>query len=164
MKRPLIEQASADALVAASGQGLAITRAPAMLLDHIGTLISEAAPIRRAVPMTVAEVKAHLIGTESRIANDIARRSAGRSRHPASRWPDRYVSDDDTRQYLKAWIWCEAHGESFARLCRERAGWSQRTGSRRVADGLNSIVTRLSAEAEALGVTVAAPAQRSTGR
>ncbi|MBY0296688.1 MAG: hypothetical protein K2X71_11690 [Methylobacterium sp.] len=75
----------------------------------------------------------------------------------ALRWPDLYIREHGTRQYLKAWIWCEAHGESFTQLCRGRAGWSARTGSRRVAEALATIAALLTfAEAAPDGTALAA--------
>ncbi|ACL62085.1 hypothetical protein [Methylobacterium nodulans] len=100
-------------------------------------------------PCTVEEVKAWLICAERGAANAIKWRSTMPGTHKVWTWPDRFIKDYDTRQYLKAWIWCEAHGESFARLCRERERWSQRTGSRKVAQALETIAAMLNFEAAA---------------
>ncbi|MGE7416989.1 hypothetical protein [Methylobacterium tarhaniae] len=100
----------------------------------------EILPGDRPQPCTVADVRRWLIAAERRAGRSLATRQLVPGDAPVWRWPDLYVADYQTRQYLKAWIWCEAHGESFAALCRERHGWSVRTGARKVAGALRAIV------------------------
>ena len=55
------------------------------------------------------------------------------------------------RQYLKAWMYCAAHGLSFRGLCRDRPGWSERTGQREVAQAIEIITAMLNFERTAAG-------------
>ena len=97
-------------------------------------------------PPTAAEVRRWLICTERGAAEDIARRSTSPGTHKVWRWPDVYVRDTDTRHYLKAWVWCQAHGHSFKEICRQRVGWSVRTGQRKVDEAVALITAGLAFE------------------
>jgi hypothetical protein len=97
-------------------------------------------------PLTPEEVKLWLVYTERGAATDHQARVAIHSTNNAIRWPDLYIKDYETRQYLKAWIYCEAHAESFRQVCQHRRGWSYRTGLRRVAEAVETITVMLNFE------------------
>ena len=102
-------------------------------------------------PLTPEEVKLWLVYTERGAATDHQARVAIHSTNKAIRWPDLYIKDYETRQYLKAWIYCEAHAESFRQVCHHRRGWSYRTGLRRVVAAIATITVMLNVERAAAG-------------
>ncbi len=105
-------------------------------------------------PLTADEVRRWLICTERGAAEDIRRGSTSPGTDKVWKWTE-YIKDTDTLSYLKAWIWCRAHGESFKEICRQRAGWSVRTGQRKVDDAIRIITARLAFEVATGGADVA---------
>lgn len=105
----------------------------------------------KAIPLTPEDVKLWLVYTERGAATDHQARVAIHSTNKAIRWPDLYIKDYETRQYLKAWIYCEAHAESFRQVCHHRRGWSYRTGLRRVGEAIATITVMLNFERAAAG-------------
>ncbi|SEP40735.1 hypothetical protein SAMN04487843_11623 [Methylobacterium sp. ap11] len=102
-------------------------------------------------PLTPEDVKLWLVYAERGAATDHQARVAIHSTSKAIRWPDLYIKDYETRQYLKAWIYCEAHAESFRQVCHQRRGWSYRTGLRRVGEAIATITVMLNFERAAAG-------------
>ncbi|MBK3399384.1 MULTISPECIES: hypothetical protein [Methylobacterium] len=116
---------------------------PAPTPDTVGAL--------DVIPLTREEVRLWLVYTERGAATDHQARVAIHSTNKAIRWPDLYIKDYETRQYLKAWIYCEAHAESFRQVCQQRRGWSYRTGLRRVGEAIETITVMLNFERAAAG-------------
>lgn len=60
-------------------------------------------------------------------------------------WPDRFVADPDQRRTVKLWVWCEARGESFRAVCRQR-GLPYTTALRHRQAAIQRITTLLNLE------------------
>lgn len=124
----------------------------------IPTQIVSPAPVAQT-PLSADDVRRWLIMVERGAAKDQGRTTSPGT-HKVWKWPDIYVKDTDVRNYLKAWVWCKAHGHSFKEICRSRVGWSVRTGQRKVDEAIAVITARLAFDmaAEGGGVLVTANA------